>query len=70
MTCPVAIVVNGRPRSVSPGLTPAGLLAELGLARPGVMVAVNGAAIPAGELAGSLLRAGDHVEIVQATAGG
>ncbi len=70
MTCPVAVFVNGAPRPVPPGQTAAGLLVALGLARPDIMVAVNGAAIPAGERDGHILRAGDHVEIIQATAGG
>lgn len=70
MGCPIALFVNGRPRAVPPGQTLGGLLAEMGLARPGVMAAVNGEAVPAGTAAGRELRAGDQVEIVQAVAGG
>ncbi len=70
MSCVDVVHINGHPQPLPRGQSAAGLLADLGLARPGVMVAVNGAAVPAGELAGCTLHSGDHVEIVQATAGG
>ncbi len=70
MSCLIPLFVNGQPRAVFPGLTAAGLLSELTLARPGILVAVNGVAVPEGERSGRLLQAGDQVEIIQAVAGG
>ena len=64
------IVVNGRERAMLPGRTVGALLDGLRLARPGVMVAVNGTAVPAGELDVRPLRPGDQVEVIQASAGG
>ncbi len=67
---PVALTLNGKPHAVPAGTTVAALLVTLGIATPGVAVAVNERVVRAA-LHGSLeLRAGDEVEIVRAVSGG
>lgn len=65
-----AIWVNGEPRRVAPGLTVAGLLAELDIAAPGVAVERNRAIVPRSTFADVVLAAGDRVEIVRFVGGG
>lgn len=65
----LAIIVNGAPRQVhSPHL--AALLAELGYGDQKVATALNGTFIAARARAGTMLEAGDEVEIVAPRQGG
>ncbi|MCX4749585.1 sulfur carrier protein ThiS [Kitasatospora sp. NBC_01287] len=66
----VPLTVNGEPREVSGGATLAELVAELSKAPSGVAAAVNEAVVPRGSWAGTLLAAGDRVEILTAVQGG
>jgi sulfur carrier protein len=63
--------VNGRPHAWT-GQTLVALLRELGLSpeQPGLAAAVNAELVRREEWAALELAPGDHVEIVQATAGG
>jgi sulfur carrier protein len=62
--------LNGQAREVADGTTVEQAVAELTAAATGVAAAVNGAVIPRGSWAATLLRAGDHVEVVTAVQGG
>jgi sulfur carrier protein len=66
----LSLTVNGEPREVDDGTTVARLLGELGLAPPGIAVAVNQRVVRAANLSGHALREGDTVEIIRAAAGG
>ncbi|WP_026360695.1 sulfur carrier protein ThiS [Amycolatopsis nigrescens] len=64
------IQVNGDAREFPDGSTVAGVLEELGAARPGVAVALDGAVVPRGEWAGVTVRDGAQLEILVAVQGG
>jgi sulfur carrier protein len=66
----VKIRVNDQPREVPADSTLADLLAELGAARRGVAVEVNGEIVPAELHAVRLLGDGDRVEVVTLVGGG
>jgi thiamine biosynthesis protein ThiS len=66
----VQIVLNGAPREVPAEITAAALLAELGLEPRTVVVERNEHVVRRAELAGTVLAAGDRVEIIQMIAGG
>lgn len=66
------LTVNGDPVSVGAGCTVADVVTRtLGRAEPrGVAVAVDRCVIPRSEWASTLVRAGAHIEVVTAAAGG
>jgi sulfur carrier protein len=67
---PMIIVVNGEPREVSQGVTVAELLRERGTAAPHVAVELNLEVVPRARHESTVLRAGDHMEIVTLVGGG
>ena len=67
---PLHLVVNGAPRTVAPGTTVAGLLAELCVSTDGVAVAIDMQVVPRGQHPHRRLEEGDRVEVVQAVGGG
>lgn len=66
------ITVNGAARSVPDAATLAEVLNGLGLPSPerGMAVSLNGEVVRRAEWAQCRIRAGDQVEVVQATQGG
>ncbi|HTV72088.1 MAG TPA: sulfur carrier protein ThiS [Candidatus Acidoferrales bacterium] len=62
--------INGTPRELADGVTLGELLAELGVPRVGVAVAVNETVVRGGSFDGVRLSDGDSVEIIRAVAGG
>lgn len=66
----IDIVVNGSARTVSDGVTIAGLLDELGLGGRKVAVERNKAVVPRAHHADTRLAAGDHLELVTFVRGG
>ncbi len=66
------ILLNGKDRDISDGLTVHGLLLEIGIdpSWKGAAVAVNGEIALRQEWTTSALRAGDRVDIIQAVQGG
>lgn len=66
----VNLIVNGEARQVAPGITVAGLLAELGLAGKPVAVEVNMELVSAARHAERRLAEGDRLEIVTLVGGG
>jgi thiazole synthase len=66
----IDIVLNGDPRVVAPGLTLAGLLAELALDASKVAVERNLEIVPRSTFAQVVLAAGDRLEIVHFVGGG
>lgn len=66
----MTITVNGAERTVAPGQTLGGLLAELDLVPEGVAVAVNLHVVPRGQVPTRALAPGDQVEVVRAVGGG
>jgi sulfur carrier protein len=66
----VQVKLNGEPRELPDGTTMAQAVAELTALGTGVAAAVNGAVVPHGSWAATLLRDGDQVEVVTAVQGG
>ena len=66
----LSLWVNGVPRVVASGATLADLVAELGLERRRVAVAVNRDVIARRSYPARRLAAGDRVEILEAVGGG
>lgn len=66
----IAIVVNGEPRSVDPGMTLAALAKSLGLNPEKIAVERNREIVPRSTLADVALAAGDEIEIVHFVGGG
>ena len=64
------LVVNGEARQAAPGVTVAGLLAELGLSGKPVAVEVNLELVPVARHAERQLAEGDRLEIVTLVGGG
>jgi sulfur carrier protein len=64
------LTVNGERRAVADGTTMAALLAELGVAKTGTAVALNGKVVRGALASAEPLRDGDVVEIIRAVAGG
>ncbi len=64
------LIVNGEARHAAPGITVAGLLAELGLAGKPVAVEVNLELVPAARHDERRLGEGDRLEIVTLVGGG
>ena len=66
----VEVKLNGEPRELPDGTTVAQAVAGLTALGTGIAAAVNGEVIPRGSWAATLLRAGDHIEVVTAVQGG
>jgi sulfur carrier protein len=66
----LSIRVNGDLRPLGAGSTIADLVAELGLGKRRVAIAVNRSVIPRSLYAERVLEAGDRVEILEAVGGG
>lgn len=66
----VEIMLNGEPRTVAPGLTVAGLIAELELQPKFLAVERNLQVVPRSQHAGCALAPGDRIEIVTLVGGG
>jgi sulfur carrier protein len=66
----LTLTINGEARAVADGTTLERLLDDLGVAPPGIAVAVNERVVPGAQLAGHALCEGDTVEIIRAVAGG
>ncbi|WP_425426473.1 sulfur carrier protein ThiS [Thermocrispum municipale] len=66
----IEVEVNGETREVAPETTVAALLEELGAARPGVAVAMNGHVVSRSNWADTTLSDGAQVEILSAVQGG
>ena len=64
------ILLNGQPRTLTPGTTIASLLEAEGLGGRRVAVEVNGDIVPRGAHAGHVLAEGDRVDVVHALGGG
>lgn len=64
------ITLNGEPRTVAPGLTVAGLIAELELQPKFLAVERNLQVVPQAQHAGCELAPGDRIEIVTLVGGG
>jgi sulfur carrier protein len=64
------IRLNGDEREVTAGVTVGALLAQLGLRRDGVAVAINLQVVPRGEHGQRVLAEGDKIEVLQAVGGG
>jgi sulfur carrier protein len=67
---PLAIVLNGSPRTVQAGCSVGGLLDDAGYGERRVAVEVNGEIVPRSAHGQRVLADGDRVEIVQALGGG
>lgn len=70
MTAAMDVKVNGKPMQLSDGMTASGLLEQLGIEPERVVVEVNVTIIKRAQLAGTVLRDGDQVEIVHFVGGG
>lgn len=66
----IDIELNGEPQKLTPEITVAQLLAELGLADKRVAVEYNLDILPKSQHPETLLKSGDRVEIVHAIGGG
>ena len=64
------IQLNGTVRALSPGTTVAQLIADLGLPRDGIAVAVERKVVPRGEHGAHVLEEGAEVEVIRAVGGG
>lgn len=64
------ILLNGQPRTLTPGTTIASLLEAEGFGGRRVAVEVNGDIVPRGAHASHALAEGDRVEVVHALGGG
>ena len=64
------IQLNATPHSVTPGLTLAQLLEELGVAPARVVVEMNGAIVTRENFAATALAQGDRLEIIRFVGGG
>jgi thiamine biosynthesis protein ThiS len=64
------LLVNGKPRSAKAGCTIGHLVLEMGVAGPGVAVAVNDSVVRSDDFETVRLKPGDRVEIIHAVGGG
>jgi sulfur carrier protein len=64
------ILLNGKPRRVATGQSLERLLGELALDPRWVVAEINGEPVSRDRFAGTLLAAGDRVELVRPVAGG
>jgi sulfur carrier protein len=66
----MTVTVNGEPREIARAKDVAGLIEELELPPPAMLVEHNGLALRREEWAGSMLAEGDRIELVRIVAGG
>jgi sulfur carrier protein len=66
----VEVTINGKPRQLPRELNISELLDYLGVRRNGVAVALNGEVVLREEWEQTVVRAGDHVEVVHMVGGG
>jgi sulfur carrier protein len=66
----VEVIVNGKPRQLPRAMSISELLDYLGVRRNGVAVALNGEVVLREEWDRTVVRAGDHVEVVHMVGGG
>lgn len=64
------VTANGKPVEVGEGATVGDLLEVLGLRSRWVIAERNGEALPRAHMDGTVLAAGDRLELVRAVAGG
>ncbi|MBK6905831.1 MAG: sulfur carrier protein ThiS [Rhodocyclaceae bacterium] len=64
------LIINGETLTLPAHLTVAALLEQRGLAGKRLAVERNGEIVPKGQHAGTVLQAGDRIEIVVAVGGG
>lgn len=64
------MTINGKPRELPREMNILELLDHLGVRRNGVAVAVNGEVVLREEWERTVIRAGDHVEVVHMVGGG
>jgi len=64
------LIVNGEPKTLTEGLSVAGLLTELGMTGRRIALELNGEILPRSEFGQTMLSGGDTLEIVQAIGGG
>lgn len=62
--------INGETRELAAGTTLGALIAELGIRRDGIAVALNDDVVPRTQIDATALGDGDRVEIIVAVAGG
>lgn len=65
-----ALLVNGEHRELPAGTTVEDVVAILASSRRGIAVALNGDVVPRSAWAGTVLGAGDRVEVLSAAQGG
>ena len=66
----MTVIVNGAPTEVGAGASIRDLLETLGLGARWVVAERNGEAVARAEMASTVLREGDRIELVRAVAGG
>lgn len=66
----VEVIVNGRSHVVSAPINLEEILRICNATAPHVAVALNDAVVPRGQLAATIVREGDRIEIVRAVGGG
>jgi sulfur carrier protein len=66
----VEVTINGKPRQLPRELNISELLDYLGVRRNGVAVALNGEVVLREEWEQTVVRTGDHVEVVHMVGGG
>ncbi len=66
----LTVMVNGRQQPWRPGLTLAGLLADLGVERAAAAVESNEQVVRREDLARTVVEPGDRIEIVRLVGGG
>ncbi|MFJ1752543.1 sulfur carrier protein ThiS [Kitasatospora sp. NPDC088134] len=67
---PITLTVNGEPRTLPAATTLDTVVAEVSAAPTGIAAAVNEAVVPRSSWSGTVLGAGDRVEILTAVQGG
>jgi len=72
MSAGVSVLINGETVTLAAGSTVADVVVRMTtLAQPrGVAVAIDRCVVPRSEWAGTLVRTGNHIEVVTAAAGG
>jgi sulfur carrier protein len=66
----ISLILNGKPREIAAEITLVQLLADLGVDRRMIAVAVNGDVLPRDQYDGVLLHDGDQIEVVRMVGGG
>jgi len=64
------VILNGRPRETTEGITLASLLEEAGLASGSYAAAVNSSVVPRSRIPVVVLKEGDQIEAIEAVGGG